>query len=99
MANLQSLVDEKVRLRTTRLTRGLPAAITSHWRVVVLSVIAAVAIYGVVVGLLLPPFARKTIAENLGDRWGRGVVIDDLTINSYTLGVTVKGFRILESDC
>ena len=69
-----------------------------RWRVVVLAVMAAIAIYGAIFGLVLPPFARKMIASNLGDRWGRVVVIDDLSINPYTLGVTMKGFRILEPD-
>jgi len=72
--------------------------VVRRWRGVVLSVAGAVAIYGVAIGLVLPPFARKIVAENLGDRWGRVVVIDDLAINPYTLGITVKGFRVLESD-
>ena len=78
--------------------RGVPAAIVRRWRVVVLSLMAAVALYGVIFGLVLPPFARKAIAEDLGGRWGRVVVIDDLAINPYTLGLTMKGFRILEPD-
>lgn len=77
---------------------SLRMILVRRWRGLVLSIAGAIAIYGVAIGLVLPPLARKIAAENLGDRWGRVVVIDDLAINPYTLGVTVKGFRILESD-
>ena len=58
----------------------------------------AVALYGVIVGLIVPPFAKKAIAEKLGERIGRSVAIDSLSVNPYTLNATVKGLRILEPN-
>ncbi len=49
-------------------------------------------------GLLLPVIAKKLLAEKLGDRLGRLVVIDDVSVNPYTLDATLKGVRILEAD-
>ena len=61
--------------------------------------VAGVAVaYGIIGGLLLPPLAKKMVAEKLGERLGRVVVIDSLSVNPYTLNATVKGFRILEPD-
>src|ERR1700682_391697 len=67
-------------------------------RKIVLWTLGVVALYGLVVGVLVPPFAKKTIAEKLGAKLGRGVAIDDLSINPFTLNATVKGLRILEPD-
>ena len=61
-------------------------------------VVGTVALYGVLGGLVLPYFARTAAAERLGERLGRGVAIDALSVNPYTLAVTVKGLRILEAD-
>ena len=60
--------------------------------------VGVVALYGIVGGLIVPHFARQAIADKLGERLGRVVVVEDLSINPYTLAATVKGFRILEPD-
>lgn len=67
-------------------------------RIAVLVVLGTVAAYGVIGGLIAPPIAKKVIAQKLGEKLGRTVVIDDLSVNPYTLNATVKGFRILEPD-
>src|ERR1700682_1770391 len=67
-------------------------------RKIVLWVVGVVAVYGLVVGLLVPPYAKKVIAEKLGEKLGRVVALDDLSVNPFTLKATAKGFRVLESD-
>jgi uncharacterized protein involved in outer membrane biogenesis len=69
-----------------------------RWRIVALWVVGVAVAYGIIGGLLLPPLARKMVAEKLGERLGRVVVVDSLSVNPYTLSATVKGFRILEPD-
>ena len=72
---------------------------TSHrWRRFALVVVGAVALYGLIGALLVPALARKIAADRLGEQLGRVVVIDAVSVNPYTLAVTLKGFRILEAD-
>jgi uncharacterized protein involved in outer membrane biogenesis len=55
-------------------------------------------VYGVVVGLIAPPIAKKVIASKLSEALGRKVEVDGLSVNPYTLAATVDGVRILEAD-
>ena len=75
-----------------------PKTTACRWRVVALSIVAAVALYAVVAGLLVPHFARSLIAEKIGERLGRTVAIDDLSFNPFTLDATVTGVRVMEPD-
>lgn len=75
-----------------------PSPKRRRWKVAALWVVGVVAAYGIAGGLLLPPLAKKQIAAKVGERLGRTVVIDDLTVNPYTLNATLKGLRILEAD-
>jgi uncharacterized protein involved in outer membrane biogenesis len=61
-------------------------------------VVGVLAVYGLLVGVALPPLARKVMAEKLGETLGRTIAIDDLIINPFTLAAEVKGLRILEPD-
>lgn len=79
-------------------TAPAPSTRVRRLRVFAGVVVGAVALYGVLGGLVLPHFARKAAVEKLGERLGRVVVIDDLSVNPYTLAATVKGFRVLEPD-
>ena len=38
-------------------------------------------VYGVLVGLVAPPIAKRVLASKLGETLGRVVEIDDLSIN------------------
>lgn len=69
-----------------------------RWRIAAGVAVGALALYAVLGGLVLPHFARQIAAEKLGERLGRAVVIDDVSVNPFTLAATVKGFRILEPD-
>src|SRR5258706_5596811 len=61
-------------------------------------VVGVIAAYGVIGGLLLPPLAKRMLVDKLGERLGRVVAIDAVSVNPYTLNATVKGLRILEAD-
>jgi hypothetical protein len=69
-----------------------------RWRIGALAVVGIVAAYGVVVGLVLPPIAKKLITEKAGEKLGRVVVLEELRINPFTLDATARGLRILEAD-
>ncbi len=58
----------------------------------------AIIFYGVVVGLIAPPIAKKVIADKLGEKLGRVVQIDHVSVNPYTLAARVEGMRVLEPD-
>lgn len=75
-----------------------PASPRRRWRIVVLSVAGAVGLYAILAGLVGPHFAKRAIADKLGERLGRVVALDDLSFNPFTLAATAKGFRILEAD-
>ncbi|MGZ5651188.1 MAG: DUF748 domain-containing protein [Usitatibacter sp.] len=75
-----------------------PSRTARRWCRAVVAVVGGLALYGLVVGFLVPPIARKVAADKLGERLGRVVAIDDVSIHPYTLSVRVKGFRILEAD-
>jgi len=79
-------------------TRTQPTSRNRRWRIAAWVVLGAVALWGVAGGLILPPIARKLIAEKLGERLGRVVVVDDVSVNPYMLDARLKGFRILEPD-
>ena len=79
-------------------TRTQPTSRNRRWRIAAWVVLGAVALWGAAGGLILPPIARKLIAEKLGERLGRVVVVDDVSVNPYTLDARLKGFRILEPD-
>lgn len=67
-------------------------------RLIALVTAACVAVYGVLAGLVAPPLARKMLMSRLEERLGRTVVIDDLSVNPYTLRAVMRGFRVLERD-
>ena len=55
-------------------------------------------VYGVVVGLIAPPIAKKVMVSKLSEALGRKVEVDGVSVNPYTLAATVKGVRIFEAD-
>ena len=57
-----------------------------------------VGLYALVGFLVVPPIAKKTIADKAQEKLGRVVAIDDLSFNPFTLVATAKGFRIMEAD-
>jgi uncharacterized protein involved in outer membrane biogenesis len=75
-----------------------PAPSRRRWSIVVLSLAAVVGLYAVIAGLVAPHYAKRAIADDLGERLGRQVALDELSFNPFTLAGTAKGFRILEAD-
>ena len=67
-------------------------------RVIAFTLAGIVAAYGVLGGLVAPPIAKRLIAAELGERLGRVVTVDHVSINPYTLDANLKGLRILEPD-
>ena len=67
-------------------------------RTIAMSVLGAVALYGVIGGLVAPPIARHVLETQLRERLGRPVAVEKVRINPYTLQVSVKGLRVLEPD-
>ena len=61
-------------------------------------VLGAVALYAAVGFLVVPPVARKLIVEDAREKLGRGVTIEGLTFNPFTLQATATGVRVLEAD-
>jgi uncharacterized protein involved in outer membrane biogenesis len=67
-------------------------------RKVALILVAAVALYGLIGAVIVPPIAKKVMTSQLGERLGRVVEIDKVSANPYTLRAAVHGMRILEAD-
>lgn len=57
-----------------------------------------VALYGVLLGLVAPPIAKRVAADRIGKAIGRTVTIDEVTVNPYTLRAAVGGVRVMEPD-
>lgn len=55
-------------------------------------------LYGLLVGLVAPPIAKRLAAERIGEAIGRTVAIDDVSVNPYTLKASVRGVRVMEPD-
>jgi uncharacterized protein involved in outer membrane biogenesis len=71
---------------------------TRRLRAAALTAAAIVVGYGILGALVAPPIAKKLIADRLGERLGRTVALDRVSINPYTLRAVLGGFRILEPD-
>src|SRR4051794_107876 len=69
-----------------------------RWPAVVLGLLVLVALWGVLGGLVLPVVAKKLIAQEGGERLGRTVTVERVSVNPYTLDASVEGLRILEAD-
>src|SRR5690242_18532090 len=54
--------------------------------------------YGILGALVAPPIAKKLIRDRLGEKLGRVVALDRLSINPYTRHAILGNFRILEPD-
>jgi hypothetical protein len=75
-----------------------PRARRSRAARIALWIVGAVALYALLVGVALPPLAKKLVADNLGEKLGRTVVLEHLSVNPFTLTARAKNFRILEAD-
>ncbi|HUP30797.1 MAG TPA: DUF748 domain-containing protein, partial [Usitatibacter sp.] len=75
-----------------------PAHRRSRLARIAIWIVAAVAIYGLLVGVALPPLAKKLIADKMGEKLGRTVAMDRLAVNPFNLTAHAKNFRVLEAD-
>ena len=55
-------------------------------------------IIGVLGGLVLPPFVKSTLLDQLGKALHRPVSVKSVSINPYALSVTLEGVSVLEPD-
>ena len=63
-----------------------------------MSLLGAVALYGILGGLIAPPIVKHVLQNQLRERLGREASLDRVTINPYTLQVSLKGLRLYEAD-
>lgn len=63
-----------------------------------IGLVAAVALYGLLLGVVAPPVAKRIAADRIGEALGRAVAIEEVSINPYTLRATVRGVRVMEAD-
>ena len=47
---------------------------------------------------ILPPYVKRVATEKLTEQLGRRVSMDSVSLNPYSLGVTINGFEIKEAD-
>ena len=80
------------------ITRPVPPRGARRWRKFALVVVGVVALYGVVGAVLAPMLVKKLAAEGIGERLGRVVTIESVSVNPYTLEATVRELRILDAD-
>jgi uncharacterized protein involved in outer membrane biogenesis/outer membrane protein OmpA-like peptidoglycan-associated protein len=67
-------------------------------RKTIVAVVAAVLLYGLF-GALVAPHLVKSLAQKHGSAYlGRQVTLQDVSINPYTLQLTVSGLRVLEAN-
>ena len=71
---------------------------TPRWRIAARWILGAVALYGVVGLFVAPPLARKLIVDNLSERLGRKVTLDEVSANPYSLRARVHGLKVYERD-
>ena len=67
-------------------------------RKIVTILAGAVLLYGLVGAVIVPPIAKKVMADKLGEKLGRVVQVEKVSVNPYTLRAAVHGLRILEAD-
>ena len=67
-------------------------------RKIVAILAGAVLLYGLVGAVVVPPIAKKVMADKLGGKLGRVVQVEKVSVNPYTLRAAVHGLRILEAD-
>ena len=80
------------------ITRPVPPRGARRWRKIALVVVGVVALYGVVGAFLVPMLVKKLAADGIGERLGRVVTIESVSVNPYTLEATVRELRILDAD-
>ncbi|HSS26373.1 MAG TPA: DUF748 domain-containing protein [Usitatibacter sp.] len=71
---------------------------TPGWRIAARWILGAIAVYGIVGLFVAPPLARKLIVDNLSERLGRKVTLEEVSANPYTLRARVHGLKVYERD-
>ncbi|MEO7741798.1 MAG: hypothetical protein ABIR98_02530, partial [Usitatibacter sp.] len=66
-------------------------------RVIGLSVLGVVALYGLVGAVIVPPIAKHVIETRLTERLGRAFALEGVSVNPYTLRTTLKNIRIVDA--
>ena len=69
-----------------------------RWLVAGFTALVLVALWGVLGGIALPALARHLIAQHATEELGRPVTVERVSVNPYTLDVSVEGVRVLDAD-
>src|SRR5262245_52395335 len=78
--------------------RGRANEIARHPRTrkIAIWVVAIVAAFGILAGLVAPPLLRGKVASMLSEKLHRQVSIEQIRINPFAMSVTVRGFLVKE---
>ncbi|HEX4989938.1 MAG TPA: DUF748 domain-containing protein, partial [Candidatus Binatia bacterium] len=80
----------EVRSRATEIARH------PHSRKIAIWLVAIVAAFGIIAGLVAPPLLRGKLASELSTKLHRQVSIEQIRINPFAMSVTVRGFLMKE---
>ena len=80
----------EVRSRATEIARHPRSRKIAIW------LVAIVAAFGIIAGLIAPPLLRGKLASELSTKLHRQVSIEQIRINPFAMSVTVRGFLMKE---
>ena len=77
-------------------SRAIETARQPRTRKIAIWLVAIVAAFGIIAGLVAPPLLRGKLASELSTKLHRQVSIEQIRINPFAMSVTVRGFLMKE---